>query len=75
MFFNDHYCPCGGERDLVFQALQRLQERGTWEIRYYDSLEKPGTACNIFAHTLLCVLREAGMGVAESLPEPYVKGG
>ena len=50
-------------------------EGGTWEARYYDSLEKPSERCQIFAHTLLCVLRKAGMAVSEALPGPCVLGG
>ena len=50
-------------------------EGGTWEARYYDSLEKPSERCQIFAHTLLCVLRKAGMAVSEAMPGPCVLGG
>ena len=50
-------------------------EGGTWEARYYDALGKPSERCQVFAHTLLCVLKKAGMAVTEVLPEPCVQGG
>ena len=49
-------------------------EGGTWETKYYDSLGKPSERCQVFARTLLCVLKKAGMAVTEALPGPCVQG-
>lgn len=51
-----------------------VKEGSTWEVRYYDSIEKPSMSCKLAAQTLLCVLSRAGLGVTEALPEPCIPG-